>query len=101
LVFLRGQFPLAIFVFDKGFAQHAKPSFTDNTFRYVSRAAPSDAYKRTQKSFLPISFVLIQRLIVERPKLAKHIELVEEAQRLRSGFIGGVKHMKVQLEISA
>lgn len=31
----------------------------------------------------------------------KHIELIEEEQRLRSGFIGGVKHMKVRLEISA
>lgn len=31
----------------------------------------------------------------------KHIELVEEEERLRSGFIGGVKHMKVRLDISA
>ncbi len=31
----------------------------------------------------------------------KHIELVGDEQRLRSGFIGGIKHMHVNLELAA
>lgn len=31
----------------------------------------------------------------------KHIELLEDAARLRSGFIGGVKHMNVRLDVAA
>ena len=31
----------------------------------------------------------------------KHVELLDDAQRLRSSFIGGVKHLPVRLELAA
>lgn len=31
----------------------------------------------------------------------RHVELLREAERLRSGFIGGVKHMHVRLDLAA